>query len=410
MASVTPFKIVRPARDKANLVVSRSYHAYSDAELNQRLSYNPYSFLHILNPGFKFEKEVTGEQRFKLVRNRYQEFKDEDFFKQEEQPSFMLYKMMTRTHTFCGIIAATSVADYEKNIIKVHEETIERKEEIFKNYLDTVGFNAEPVLLTYPDNKTLDTLFTTIMEKRPEYEFSTTDRVDHHLWLIKDNETIAQITKEFKDLNSLYIADGHHRSASSALLAQDYKENGEFVDGASQNHFMSFLIPESNLKIYEFYRLVEDLNGLSKDEFLMILDEQFRIENRGLNAYKPVEKHHFSMYLDGEFYSLYLRKFAYDFNNKLEELDAQILYNLVLKPILNIQDLRNDKRIDYLPGTKDSVQLKEKVDSGQFKVAFGMLPIDVEMMKEIADSGLKMPPKSTYIMPKLRSGLTIYEF
>ena len=196
MSSVTPFKIVRPARDRANLVVSRSYHAYSDEELNQRLNYNPYSFLHILNPGFKFEKEVIGEQRFKLVRNRYQEFKDEDFFKQEEKPAFMLYKMMTRTHTFCGIIAATSVKDYEENVIKVHEDTIERKEELFKNYLNTVGFNAEPVLLTYPDNNTLENLFSSVMENRPEYEFSTTDRVDHHLWLINDDDTIAQITEE----------------------------------------------------------------------------------------------------------------------------------------------------------------------------------------------------------------------
>ena len=410
MSSVTPFKIVRPARDKANLVVSRSYHAYSDEELKLRLSYNPYSFLHILNPGFKFEKEVTGEQRFKLVGNRYQEFKDEHFFKQEDKPAFMLYKMMTRTHTFCGIIGATSVKDYEENIIKVHEDTIERKEELFKNYLNTVGFNAEPVLLTYPDNNTLEDLFSSVMKSRPEYEFSTTDRVDHHLWLINDDETIAQITEEFKSIDRLYIADGHHRSASSALLAKDYKRDGEFVDGVTQNNFMSFLIPESNLKIYEFYRLIEDLNGLSKDEFLIVLDEHFRIENRGINAYKPSKKHHFSMYLDGEFYSLYLRKSGYNFKNKLEELDAQILYDLILKPILNIQDLRNNKRIDYLPGIKDSIQLKEKVDSGKFKVAFGMLPIDVEMMKEIAAAGLKMPPKSTYIRPKLRSGLTIYEF
>ena len=410
MATVQPFKIVRPTRDKANLVVSRSYHAYSDEELKLRLSYNPYSFLHIINPGFKFEKEISGEKRFKLVRNRYQEFKDEHFFIQEKKPAFMLYKIMTRTHTFTGIIGAVSVQDYEENIIKVHENTLEKKEELFKNYLNTVGFNAEPVLITYPDNNTLDITFSEIMKTRPEYEFSTTDRVDHHLWLINDDEITQKITAEFAKMDSLYIADGHHRSASSSLLAKDYKKNGEFIEGVSQNHFMSFLIPESNLQIFEFYRLIEDLNGLSKDEFLMDLDEHFRIENRGHHLYKPTKQHHFSMYLDGEFYSLYLRKTEYDFENTLDELDAQILYNLILKPILNIVDLRNNKRIDYLSGTKDVMQLKETVDSGKFKVAFGMLPITVTKMKQIADEGLKMPPKSTYIRPKLRSGLTIYEF
>ena len=410
MAIVKPFKIVRPARDKANLVVTRSYHAYSAEELKMRLSYNPYSFLHIINPGFKFDKEISGLKRFKLVRNRYQEFKDEGFYVQDEQPAFMLYKKITRTHTFIGIIGATSVKDYENNRIKVHENTLEHKEDLFKNYLNTVGFNAEPVLLTYPDNETLAKSFKQIMNSRPEYEFSTTDRATHHLWLINDRSLITQIADEFSKMKSLYIADGHHRCASSALLAQDYKKDGQFVEGISQNHFMSFLIPESNLKIYEFYRLIEDLNGLSKDAFLMELDEHFRIENRGHQLYKPTTKHHFSMYLEGEFYSLYLRKTDCNFDNALEELDTQILYNLVLKPILNIIDLRNDKRIDYLPGTKDAYELKDTVDNGHFKVAFGMLPITVAQMKKIADEGLKMPPKSTYIEPKLRSGLTIYEF
>ncbi|MGB0897152.1 MAG: DUF1015 domain-containing protein [Flavobacteriaceae bacterium] len=405
MAILKPFKAVRPTRDKANLVVSRSYHIYDKEGLEFRLKNNPYSFLQILNPGYKFAQEISTKKEFSLVRNRYHEFKDEQFFIQDTTPKYYLYKKVTRTHSFIGIIGATAVEDYNNNVIKIHEKTIKQREQLFKEYIDTVGFNAEPVLLTYPKNDVLEQLFDTIMQARSEYEFSTTDRISHFLWLIDDAEHIATIEQEFSKINSLYIADGHHRSASSALLAEDYP-NPE----ASQKHFMSCLIPENDLKIYEFYRLVKDLNGLSKKEFLIQLDEFFTIENCGQHPRKLTEQHHFSMYLDGEFYILHLRSKFSVFENALEALDAQILYKLVLRPILGIEDLRHEKRLDYLPGTKKTVELKQEVDSGGFKVAFGMLPINIEQMKQIADEGLSMPPKSTYIEPKLRSGLTIYEF
>jgi len=405
MASVQPFKAVRPTRDKANLVVSRSYHIYDKEGLEFRLKNNPYSFLQILNPGYKFAQEITTQKEFNLVRNRYLEFKDEQFFVQDETPKFYLYKMVTRTDTFIGIVGATAVEDYENNVIKIHEKTLEKRELLFKEYIDTVGFNAEPVLLTYPKNNKLDSLFNSIMEERPEYEFSTTDRISHFVWLIDDVKQINTIQSEFKNVASLYIADGHHRSASSALLAKDYNSTN-----ASQKYFMSCLIPESDLKIYEFYRLVKDLNGLSKKEFLIQLDAIFTIENCGLQPQQLKNQHHFSMYLDGEFYTLHLRSPFLKFENALEALDTQILYKLVLNPILGITDVRNEKRLDYFPGTKDLVELKQQIDSKEFQVAFGMLPINVSQMKQIADEGLTMPPKSTYIEPKLRSGLTIYEF
>ena len=322
-----------------------------------------------------------------------------------------MYKKVTREHSFCGIIGASAVSDYKNNLIKKHEETIAHKEVLFKTYLKTVGFNAEPVLLTYPDNAILNTLFQEIMSIRPEYEFSTTDKVSHYLWYVQSEERINTISEEFKKMNALYIADGHHRFASSFRLAEDLKEANSYHGGTEGYNFcMSYLIPESHLKIYEFYRLVKDLNGLSKELFLLKLDEFFRIENRGTQEYKPTKKHHFSMCLNGEFYSLYLRKSLYNFKTALDQLDAQILFDLVLKPILGITDLRNDSRIDYLPGKKDAIALKEKMDSHNFEVAFGMVPITINEMKNIADEGLKMPPKSTYIEPKLRSGLTIYDF
>lgn len=405
MASLHPFKAVRPTRDKANLVVSRSYHIYDKEGLEFRLKNNPYSFLQILNPGYKFAQEISTKKEFNLVRNRYSDFKDEHFFIQDDKPKFYLYKMITRNDTFIGIIGATTVSDYENNVIKIHEKTLEKRELLFKKYIDTVGFNAEPVLLTYPKNNTLENLFTNIMEERPEYEFSTTDRISHFLWLIDDPKQINTIQSEFEAIDSLYIADGHHRSASSALLAKDYT-----AKNASQKYFMSCLIPETDLKIYEFFRLVKDLNGLTKNEFLIQLDTVFTIENCGLQPRQLNNQHHFSMYLDGEFYILHLRSRFLIFENALEALDTQILYKLVLNPILGITDLRNEKRLDYFPGTKDLVELKQQIDSHKFKVAFGMLPISIAQMKQIADEGLTMPPKSTYIEPKLRSGLTIYEF
>ncbi|MDB9961704.1 DUF1015 family protein, partial [Oceanihabitans sp.] len=199
--------------------------------------------------------------------------------------------------------------------------------------------------------------------------------------------------------------------SSSYLMSNDLKQNNPNHNGTEPyNFFMTFLIPESELRIHEFNRLVKDLNGLTKEEFLIRLDAAFRIENRGKTPYKPGKKHHFSMYLDGEFYSLYLRKANYSFHDSLDALDSQLLYKTILQPLLGIDDLRNDNRIKYINGKKDHVTLKTSVDSGEFQVGFGMVPVSIEEMKQIADDGLKMPPKSTYTEPKLRSGVTIYEF
>ena len=412
MAKIYPFKAIRPTRDKVSLVACRSYQSYTPIERDSRMNYNPYSFLHIVNPGYKYQKEISGEERYKLVRNRYLEFKEDEIFIQEDNPCYYVYKIVNREQeSFCGIIAAASAEDYHNDIIKKHEDTLKDRESTFKEYLKTVGFNAEPVLLTYPDNDFIAKVISETVQTRAEYEFTTTYRDTHYLWKIDDKKSVQEIQEAFLSIHTIYIADGHHRSASSYLLAQDLKANNPKHQGnEAYNFFMSYLIPESDLKIYEFNRLVKDLNGLTKQEFLIRLDEWFRIENRGIEFYKPSKPHHFSMYLDGEFYSLYLRKTAYQFTDALEELDAQILYKTVLEPILGIKDLRTDTRIEYSHGKNDIVFVKSMVDSKEYKVGFGLFPASVEQVKKIADEGLKMPPKSTYIEPKLRSGVTIYEF
>ncbi|MDJ0646527.1 MAG: DUF1015 domain-containing protein [Flavobacteriaceae bacterium] len=411
MATVKPFRAVRATRDKVALVSSKSYEAYTPAELGAKLDFNPFTFLHIINPGYKYHREVSGKERFKLVHNRFIEFKENKIFTKDEAPAFYIYKKVNGPNTFCGIIAAASVEDYNNDIIKKHEGTIKSRERLFQDYLKTVGFNAEPVLLTYPDNDAVQNVIEKYEILRPEYEFSTTDKRTHYLWLVTDSSDIKTISVAFAEMEALYIADGHHRSSSSCLLAEQLKMENDHHSGVEPyNYFMSYLIPESHLKISEFNRLVKDLNGLSKEEFLIQLDEWFRIDNKGQQLYRPSKKHHFSMYLDGEYYSLYLRKSIYNFTDALSELDAEILYRTVLKPILGIKNLRKSKRIHYSHGKNDAFKLKSKVDSGKYKVAFGLVPATINQLKAIADAGLQMPPKSTYIEPKLRSGLTMYEF
>ena len=412
MAIVKPFKAIRATRDKVALVSSKSYEIYTNDQLNAKLAFNPYTFLHVINPGYKYhQKEITGEQRFKLVHNRYLEFKEDGYLTQDEVPGFYIYQKTTSNHTYCGIIAATSVYDYHNNVIKKHESTLHQRELLFEEYLKNTGFNAEPVLLTYPDNTVINSIIEKYRVNRPEYEFTTTDKDLHLLWIISDAEDIEKMISAFGKVNTLYIADGHHRSTSSCMLAENLaKQNPQHTGNEAYNFFMSYLLPESQLCVYEFNRFIKDLNGLTSEEFLIELDTVFKIENKGQELYKPKEKHHFSMYLDGNFYSLTLRKSAYQFTDELSKLDAQILYKTVLKPILGIDDIRNSSKIIYSQNKSGGLELKTKVDEGSFRVSFGMLATSIQEIKDIVDAGLIMPPKTTYIEPKLRSALTIYEF
>ena len=409
---IKPFRAVRPTRDKVSLIASRAYETYTLAEREARLDNNPYSFLHILNPGYKYNKEINGAERFALVRNRYQEFKEDGIFIKEKKPAYYVYRIIDREEQqFTGLVAAASITDYIKDRIKKHEDTLRVREELFKEYLKTTGFNAEAVLLTHPGVLELETIYNQIMSDRAEYEFTTTYRDTHYLWPVTDENLIDRITVQFSKIRTLYIADGHHRSSSSCLLAQELAagDMSSTNDGA-HNYFMAFIIPETQLRIHGFSRMITDLNGMDAHEFLIALDTFFKIENRGQEYYEPKKNHHFCMYLDGDFYSLYLRKRYMKFDDALDALDAQILYQRVLKPLLGITDLRNDVRIAYGKGKNDMGRVKELVDAGAFAVGFSMLSPTIESIKSIADARLKMPPKSTYVEPKLRSGVTIYEF
>jgi uncharacterized protein (DUF1015 family) len=404
MAKIIPFKAVRPTSDKVSLVTSRSYDEYSAAELASQLDFNPFSFLHILNPIYVNQQKVGLEKRFKLVAQKYHDFKNEGVFLKDDKPVFYIYEIQAKNQNFTGIIAGTSIADYQTNVIKKHEDTLQYRVELFKDYLHETGFNTEPVLITYPDDLDIKNWILSKKETSRIYEFSTKKREKHLLWKIDNPEEIAFLIQKFESIESLYIADGHHRSASAEMLYEQDKNSGN----ENLNYFMSFLIAESNVKIYEYNRIIRDLNGNLKEAFIAKLSEHFIIKIKHQELWKPTEKFEFGMYLDGDFYALFYKQSNRQ-QSILETLDAQILFDKVLQPILGINDLRNDERIDYIPGNQSITTIKELVDEQEFEVGFMLFPTEIAEIKQLADNNLIMPPKSTYIEPKFRSGLVVYE-
>ncbi len=404
MITIKPFRAIRPTRDKAYLVATRSYVSYDDEELADKLNNNPFTFLHIINPDYHDKKTSQGLERYKKVKQRYDEFLHFGYFLEEEKPAYYMYQQQAEHHVFTGIIAATSVQDYLDGKIKVHENTLTSREEMFTDYLETAGFNAEPVLLIHPSISALGKVKNKYMAYRPEYEFTSTDRVLHLLWPITEEEDVNTITNAFKDVDALYIADGHHRSASSKCLAE---RKGLENDGPHQ-FFMSYLISENNVRIHEFNRLLKDVNGMSEEQLIEKIEKSFFVREITDNHYKPESLHEFSMYLNGRWYALFCRPGSYNAEDAVGSLDCQILSENVLAPVFDIHDLRTDSRIDFLPGDTGPMGIKKAVDSGKYAVGFGLYPVTINQLKRVSDEGLVMPPKSTYIQPKLRSGLTVY--
>ena len=410
MAKIKAFKAIRPTRDKAYLTASRSYLSYSEEALREKLNNNPYTFLHIINPEYSSGSELKyGLDKYEMVKDKFKSFQEEKVYKSEEKACIYLYQQIKEGHSYTGIVAATSIDDYLEGNIKIHEQTIVKREKMFKEYLDVTRFNAEPVLLTYPRNARLHEIYGKYMQDRPEYEFTTTNKVLHNLWLIDYRTDIDEIEAIFQEIDSLYIADGHHRSASSALLCNEMREkNHNYTGEESFNYFMSYLIDDEQLSIFDFNRIVSDLNGLSKEEFRTKVSDKYDLASIDDSQRKPSQKDEICMYLNGSWYSLIAKEHTYDASHCVEHLDSEILSNNILEPILGITDIRNDKRIEFIDGKQGLDYLKEKVDSGSHAVAFALKPITVEQLKAVADQNEIMPPKSTYIEPKLRSGLTIY--
>ena len=403
MAQIIPFKAVRPTPDKVSLVTTRAYDEYTAAELASWLDFNPFSFLHIINPAYVNQQKIDIQQRFKMVATKYQDFLRDAVFLKDETPCLYLYKIEGKNYQFEGIMAATSVADFQKNIIKQHENTLAYRVSVLKDYFKVSGFNTEPVLMMYPQNNSLQSWIKAYQQQTPIYDFSTTNKEKHTLWRIEKASDIDYLQKTFADFDHLYIADGHHRTAASEML---YLEDSSKKE---KQFFMSYLVCESSIKINEYNRVVHDLNLHTPEDFFALLEKEFVIKKMRKQLWKPSKKYEFGMYLDGEYFSLTLKEKPTESNN-VHFLDAQILYDKILSTILGIGDLRTDSRIEYIPGNQSIVELFKKIDNGEYRVGFTLFPPTIEEIKFLADNQLTMPPKSTYIEPKLRNGLLIYEF
>jgi len=406
MAELHPFKAVRPTRDKAHLVATRPLASYKKHILKAKLEENPYTFIHIIHPEVNkaFKTKSTAKERFQVVRQQFDTFEKEGVLFQDQEPCIYIYRQTTATNEFTGVVAGASIAEYEADLIKKHEATLTTREEMFTNYLNIVGFNAEPVLLSHEPSDAIEAFLKEASQARPEYEFSTTDCVKHELWVLSPKQT-KQIQQLFAAIPSLYIADGHHRSASSARLAEKYRDSGNPL--VNPQFFLAFLIDERRMKILEFNRLVKTLNGHTPESFLETLKELFEIKelNSGRN---PVQEHELTCYLKGKWYSMVGKLSICASKDPVKSLDAQILTDYVLTPILGIQDLKTDQNIAFVSGAEGLKAIEEAVDKGTAEAGFVLYPIRMEQVKAVADNQLIMPPKSTWVEPKIRSGLTIY--
>jgi uncharacterized protein (DUF1015 family) len=411
MAKVIPFKAIRPVGDKVHLVASRSVDGYNSSDLRDKLSGNPYTFLHVINPDFEdgIRTKPGSPERLHKVKNRFKSFVNDGVFTSDQMPCYYLYRQIKDDNEYLGIIACSSIDDYINGVIKIHEQTITQREEKLKEYLEVCEFNAEPVLFCYPNDEIIDEICLKYSKNRGDYDFTTTDKVRHTLWVIQDTSLVDTIQKRFENIPYIYIADGHHRSASSTLLGKQRREmQKNNSDNEPFNYYLGVFFPESQLKIYDYNRTVKDLNGLSISELIEKLEEHFEISNIDANDYKPSQKHEISMYLEYKWYSLKIKSTCYNSKDPIDSLDAAILTKYILSPIFDIHDLKTDKRIGFVPGVKGSKELKKQVDEGKFKIAFGLFPVTMEHLKWIADTNNIMPPKSTWVEPKMRSGLVIY--
>jgi len=407
MARISPFKAIRPVRDKVHLVATRPYYSYTQNVLKAKLEDNPFTLLRIINPEFESDIHTApnSPERFALVKEKYAEFIQDGILRQDQEAHLYIYRQSKGDHVFTGVIAGASVAEYQSDLIRKHEATLTSREEMFTNYLDIVGYNAEPVLLAHPHHIGVQHLLNQCTETRPEYEFTTTDRIKHELWVMNGEQTNA-MQKAFLEIPVTYIADGHHRSASSARLKTDRAGKGT-THFPNEDYFLAFFIDEEVLQILEFNRIVKTLNGLTTADFLSKLNESFDILPLA-TFQKPTREHQMTMYLEGNWYSMLSHESIIDSEHPVRCLDAEILTQYVLTPILGIQDLKTDEHVEFISGAEPISKLQKKIDATENSVAFVLYPVAMDEVKRVADNHMIMPPKSTWVEPKLRSGLTIY--
>ena len=411
MAVVRPFKGFRPKEDLVEKVASLPYDVMNREEAKKMAKGNDVSFLHVVRSEIDLDDSVDAYDKkvYLKARENLDKFIDEGVLVHDEKPTLYIYRQLMNGRVQTGLVACTSIDDYMNDIIKKHEFTRPAKEVDRINNFDVCDANTAPIFLTYRNNKEITTIINDwIKFNMPVYNFITEDDITHIVWVIDEDKVIEKLSSLFEKVDYLYIADGHHRSASSVKVGQKRREAFPNYTGDEEfNYFLSVIFPDDDLFIMDYNRVVKDLNGFSSEEVIEKIKEKFDIEEAPTSPYRPKEAKTFGMYLDGKWYKLSAKEGIYDVNDPVDRLDVSILQNNLLNPILGIGDPRTDKRIDFVGGIRGLKELEERCNN-DMKIAFSMYPTTMDDLLAIADAGVVMPPKSTWFEPKLRSGLFVH--
>ncbi len=413
MAIVKPFKGLRPPKNLVEKVESRPYDVLDSEEARQEAGNNEMSLYHIIKPEINFPKGTSeyDPRVYESAAQQFALFQKNGWLIQDNKENYYLYAQTMNGKTQYGLVVCAAVKDYLNGVIKKHELTRKDKEEDRMKHVRICNANMEPVFFAYPDNPTLASIINRYAAGKPEYDFiAPIDGFRHQFWVITDDADIKTITEAFSKIPSLYIADGHHRSAAAALVGAEKAKNNPATTGKEEyNYFMAVCFPASQLTILDYNRVVKDLNGMTPEQFLTALGKNFVVTDMGTEIYKPQQLHEFSMYLGGHWYKLNAKDGTYNNQDPIGVLDVDISSRLILNELLGIKDLRTDKRIDFVGGLRGLNELKRRVDSGEMKMALALYPVTMQQIMDIADSGKIMPPKATWFEPKLRSGLVIHK-
>ncbi len=409
MSIVKPFKALRPVKQKAEHIASPPYDVLNSEEARKIAKVNPLTFLHVNKPEIDLPEDIDlySKEVYEKGAENLKKFISDGLMRQDEKECFYIYCQIMGEHEQYGLVALASVDEYDNKLIKKHEFTRQAKEDDRVNHMDHLNAQVGPVFLTYKAQPDMDKIVTRLTSNPPEVDFKADDEIKHTVWVVDNDEDINSIIKIFSSMNCLYVADGHHRSAAASRICKTRKgTNSNHTGGESYNYFLNVIFPDNQMYIMDYNRVVKDLNGYSKAEFLDKVGESFEIKHLGPNGFKPKEKRHFMMYLENEWYQLLVKDELVNENDPVERLDVSILQKNLLAPVLGINDPRKDKRIDFVGGIRSLEGLQSRVDSGE-AVAFALYPTSIEDLMAIADADEVMPPKSTWFEPKLRSGLFV---
>lgn len=413
MAILKPFKGLRPPKAIVKQLASRPYDVLNSDEARLEVAGNEYSLLHIIKPEIDLPAgiDVHSQPVYDKALENLNMFRAKGFLVRDDEEYLYIYAQTMNEKRQYGLVGCAAVTDYLSNVIKKHELTRKDKEEDRMKHVRITNANMEPVFFSYPAVKEIDAIVKDIVElQAPEYDFTSSDKIGHQFWVIRDHMIIDKLVELFAAVPFTYVADGHHRTAAAALVGNEKKLNNAHHTGNEEyNYFLAVHFPDNQLTIIDYNRLVKDLNGLSQESFLSKLGTSFTIIENGETIYKPEHLHTFGMYLDKKWYMLSAKSGTYNDNDPIGVLDVTILSSLILDNILGIHDLRTSDRVDFVGGIRGLGELVKRVDSGEMRVAFSLYPVSMQQLINIADSGNIMPPKTTWFEPKLRSGLVVHE-